>query len=147
MKRSPLVRKTAMKKSRKPIRARNVARRDPEKATAQRFAVLERDGYRCVAVSVKTKRRCLQWFPPDLQCAHVIRRHLTGSAIYDPDVAVTLCTRHHDIFDHRAPTRLWDSIVIPSEAMDRAEACVRKYEDARASAGRAVARLKKGKTA
>lgn len=130
-----------MPRAKKPIRRRNPKRRDPEKATAQRKAVLERDGYRCVALNAVTKHRAADC-TSILQCAHLIRRHLAGSAIYDPDVCATLCTRHHDILDHRAPIALWDSIVIPSEAVDRAEACVRRYEAKREADGRAVVKLK-----
>ena len=132
-----------MKKSRKPIRARNVARRDPKKASLQREAVLERDGYQCVAVQSPLGHRCVMRANyTRIQCAHVIRRHLCGDAIYDPDVAVSLCERHHDVLDHRAPIKDWDSIVIPSEAVDRAEACVRAAEAKREADGRAVVKLK-----
>jgi len=130
-----------MPRAKKPIAFRNTKRRDPKKASAQREAVLERDGFRCVALSVDGLR-CWDTNPPRLQCAHLIRRRACGDAIYDPDVAVTLCELDHDILDHRAPIALWDSIVIPSEAIDRAEACVRRYEADRASRGLAVVPLK-----
>jgi len=129
-----------MKKSRKPIAHRNVKRRDPKKASQQREAVLNRDGGTCVAIH--DYGRCPVRDKAFLQVAHLIRRHKCGDAIYDPDVAVTLCRFDHDVLDHRAPIKDWDSIVIPSEAIDRAEACVRRYEAERASRGLAVVPLK-----
>jgi len=125
-----------------PLKSRNVKRRDPALASLQREKVIERDGFRCVAQLVSRGVRCPVTHPRDLQCAHLIRRHLCGDAIYDPNVAVTLCRLHHDILDRRAPIALWDSIVIPSEAIDRAEACVRAAEAKREADGRAVVHLK-----
>ena len=132
-----------MKKSRKPIAHRNVARRDPALASLQREKVLERDGYRC---AVETWQPLIGWLvcglEHRLETAHVFRRHKCGDAIYDPDVAVTACKWCRDIIDCRCHPNHFGTARFPSEALDRAQACVRRYEAEREKNGRAVVKLK-----
>src|ERR1700676_966329 len=102
VKRSPMPPRTSpMPRSRKPLPRRNAVRRPPEKATAQREAVLERDGYRCVFVVLDEGWREIEGYlwrygewgrcpitgSGNLRTCHVFRRRHCGSAVYDPDVA------------------------------------------------------------
>ncbi len=141
-----------MKRSRKLIRARNVARRDPVLASLQREKVLERamfrdvtgESPRCEFEKLETDcgpyyYRCL--VRADETC-HVLRRHKCGTALYDPDVAIAGCRWCHNIYDHRTHSSTWSWVRVPPEALDRAEACVRRYEAERDARGLAVVPLK-----